>query len=86
MFRYELIPVLLDISKAAVKEKIIRVCVSTWKNLLIKAKKYSMPVMIGAKVLDFLEVLNSRKLSDEELAADVAFLRDELVIAYNSLK
>jgi V-type H+-transporting ATPase subunit H len=83
--RYEVIPLLLGISRAAVKEKIIRVCLAVWANLLSRARRLTIPVMIGCKVLDFIENLASRKLADEELLADITYVREELTKAFQSL-
>lgn len=83
--RYELIPALLDLSRAAVKEKIIRLCLACWSNFLRKAPKVSTSVMIGAKILDYVELLSSRKVADEEMQQDLNFLKEELTKAYQSL-
>lgn len=83
--RYEVIPLLLDICRTAVKEKIIRVCLAVWANLLSKARRIAVPVMIGCKVLDFVENLLSRKIADEELLADAIYVKDELAKAFQSL-
>lgn len=84
--KYEVIPLLLDLARATVKEKLLRVCLASWRNFLENARESSISVMIGAKVLDFIEHLCSRKISDEEMSGDLLFLKNELVTAYQSLK
>lgn len=76
---------MLDLARSAMKEKVIRLCVACWANFLIKARRIAIPVMIGAKVLDFVEHQLSRKLADEEMISDLHYIRDELVKAFQSL-
>lgn len=76
----------MDLAKSAVKEKLVRLCLAIWKNFLLKARKDMIPVFVGAKVLDFIEHLSSRKISDEEMLADMTFIKEELIKAYQSLK
>lgn len=67
----------------------MRICMATWKNLISNkaSKAHAIPVMIGAKLLDYLETLLSRGgLKDEEVLADANLIRDDLNKAYHSLK
>jgi V-type H+-transporting ATPase subunit H len=82
---FSLIPALLDVARNAIKEKVVRLIISTWRNYLSKCPNVAVPVMIGAKVLEYLESFSSNKIADEEAAADVAVLKEELVLAYQSL-
>lgn len=73
-----LIPLLADVARSAVKEKVTRVTVATLRNILAKAPEANAPVMLGAKCLTLSENLLSRKWSDEEIEQDLNYIRDEL--------
>ncbi|SOV09737.1 related to vacuolar ATP synthase subunit H [Ustilago sp. UG-2017a] len=73
-----LIPLLADVARTAVKEKVTRVTVATLRNILAKAPEANAPVMLGAKCLTLSENLLSRKWSDEEIEEDLNYIRDEL--------
>lgn len=82
----QLIPSLLDVAKGAIKEKIQRIVISTWRNLLMATPSLSLPVMIGARVLEYLEnLLAAGRLTDEETVADITILREALLKAIQSL-
>lgn len=42
--------------------------------------------MIGSKVLEFIEHLSLRKITDTEMLGDLVFVKDELTKAYQTLK
>lgn len=84
--RYEVIPLLLDVARATSHAKIARMCLACWVNFLQRAKRIAVPVMIGARVLEYLDHLAGRKVADEEMQADLLLLREELTKAYQSLK
>lgn len=73
-----LIPLLADVARNAVKEKVTRVTVATLRNLLTKAPDVNAPVMLGSKCLQLSENLLSRKWSDEEIEDDLSYIRTEL--------
>lgn len=73
-----LIPLLADVARNAVKEKVTRVTVATFRNLLAKAPDANAPVMLGAKCLTLSENLLTRKWSDEEIEEDLNYIKDEL--------
>ncbi len=73
-----LIPLLADVARNAVKEKVTRVTVATFRNLLAKAPEVNAPVMLGSKVLTLSENLLSRKWSDEEIEDDLQYIKSEL--------
>lgn len=82
----QLIPSLLEVAKGAIKEKIQRIVISTWRNLLLATPSLSLPVMIGARVLEYLEgLLAGSRLTDEETVADISLLREALLKAIQSL-
>ncbi|KAF9459349.1 armadillo-type protein [Collybia nuda] len=83
--KYDIIPLLIDVAQGAVKEKVIRVIVATFRNLITKAPASNLPAMLVAQLLPFVKNLCSRKWSDEDILEDVQFLRDELNTNFQSL-
>ena len=83
--KYDIIPLLTDVAQAAVKEKVIRVIVSTFRGLVTKAPAANLPAMLVAQLLPFVKNLSTRKWSDEDIIEDVHFLRDELSARFESL-
>ncbi|TKY88153.1 hypothetical protein EX895_002863 [Sporisorium graminicola] len=73
-----LVPLLVDVARNAVKEKVTRVTVATFRNLLAKAPDVNAPVMLGSKCLTLAENLLSRKWSDEEIEEDLEYIKAEL--------
>ncbi|CAG8676541.1 11796_t:CDS:10 [Funneliformis mosseae] len=72
-------------SYRAIKEKIIRVIIGTFKNLVDKAPEANLPAMLVARLLNFCENLSSRKWSDNEIVEDIEFLKDQLQENFHSL-
>ncbi|TFK55012.1 ATPase, V1 complex, subunit H [Heliocybe sulcata] len=83
--KYDIIPLLTDVAQAAVKEKVIRVVVATFRNLITKAPSANLPSMLVAQLLPFMKNLSTRKWSDEDVLEDVQFLQDELKSRFDSL-
>ncbi|GAA5963528.1 hypothetical protein JCM8115_003399 [Rhodotorula mucilaginosa] len=84
--RYNLIPLLLDLAKQAIKEKILRVVVSTFRNLVTRAPKQNLAPMLVAKVLPWIQQsMQGRKFSDDEIKEDVDFLADELKSSFDGM-
>ncbi|KPV72809.1 uncharacterized protein RHOBADRAFT_17772 [Rhodotorula graminis WP1] len=83
--QYNLIPLLLDVSKRAIKEKVIRVALASFRNLVTKAPKANLAPMLVAKVLPYVQTLQGRKFSDDEIKDDVDFLVDELKSSFAGL-
>ncbi|KAJ9065428.1 H(+)-transporting V1 sector ATPase subunit H [Entomophthora muscae] len=76
--QHNIIPLLIEIAKTTGKEKLIRVIVGTFKNLLEKAAESNISVMIGHKLYEFVDALSSRKWNDTEIQEDLEFLKTEL--------
>ncbi|KAE8541444.1 hypothetical protein D1P53_002804 [Cryptococcus gattii VGV] len=76
--KYDVVAILTDVAKAAVKEKVTRVVVATFRNLLAIAPSQNLPSMFVTKLLPFIVSLQSRKWSDEEIVEDLEYLKDEL--------
>ncbi|POY73016.1 hypothetical protein BMF94_4002 [Rhodotorula taiwanensis] len=84
--RYNLIPLLLDLAKQAIKEKILRVVVSTFRNLVVRAPKQNLAPMLVAKVLPWIQTsLQGRMFSDDEIKDDVEFLAGELKSSFDGM-
>ncbi|KWU42070.1 ATPase, V1 complex, subunit H [Rhodotorula sp. JG-1b] len=84
--RYNLIPLLLDLAKQAIKEKILRVVVSTFRNLVTRAPKQNLAPMLVAKVLPWIQQsMQGRMFSDDEIKDDVDFLANELKSSFDGM-
>ncbi|KAH9857819.1 ATPase V1 complex subunit H [Lenzites betulinus] len=83
--RFDVIPLLVDVAQGAAKEKVIRVIVATFRNLVSKAPQANLPAMLVAHLLPFAKNLSSRKWTDEDIVEDIQFLRDELSARFESL-
>ncbi|KAF9583980.1 H(+)-transporting V1 sector ATPase subunit H [Lunasporangiospora selenospora] len=83
--KYDVIPQLIEIAKSAIKEKVIRVTIATFKNLIQKAPEENLAPMAAVKLLTFCENLAQRKWSDGEILEDVNFLKNELESNFQTL-
>ncbi|KAE8232987.1 hypothetical protein CF326_g1976 [Tilletia indica] len=76
--KFGIIPLLADIARRAVKEKVIRIIFSTFKNLLTRAPDANAPAMIGSRLLPLSETLAARKWSDEDIEEDLKAVQEVL--------
>ncbi|GAA5806858.1 hypothetical protein MFLAVUS_000206 [Mucor flavus] len=83
--RCQVIPTLIELAKSAVKEKVIRVIIATFRNFIEKAPAENMSAMLVAKLLPLCEQLSTRKWADPEIADDIAFTQSELQRSFQSL-
>ncbi|KAF8894443.1 armadillo-type protein [Infundibulicybe gibba] len=83
--KYDIIPLMINVAQGAVKEKVIRVIVATFRNLVTIAPDSNLPAMLVAQLLPFAKNLCGRKWSDEDILEDVQFLKDELNTNFQSL-
>ncbi|KIK63759.1 hypothetical protein GYMLUDRAFT_450965 [Collybiopsis luxurians FD-317 M1] len=83
--KFDIIPLLTDVAQNAVKEKVIRVIVATFRNLVSKAPSANLPAMLVAQLLPYAKNLCGRKWTDEDIVEDVQYLRDELSANFQSL-
>lgn len=67
-----------EVGAATNKEKVIRVIMATYSNLLHKAPEVNAHALLGAKVLPLVENLAARKWSDEDLSANLTELQASL--------
>ncbi|KAI0736579.1 ATPase V1 complex subunit H [Fomitopsis betulina] len=82
---YDIVPLLTDVAQNAAKEKVIRVIVATFRNLITKAPAANLPAMLVSQLLPFAKNLCTRKWSDEDILDDVQYIRDELNARFESL-
>ncbi|KAI9347485.1 ATPase V1 complex subunit H [Pilaira anomala] len=81
----QVIPTLVELAKCAVKEKVIRVIIATFRNLIEKAPAENMSAMLVAKLLPLCDHLATRKWTDTEIAEDIAFIQNKLQQNFQSL-
>ncbi|VDC06696.1 unnamed protein product [Peniophora sp. CBMAI 1063] len=83
--KFDIIPLFVDVAKAAVKEKVIRVIIATFSNLVSKAPTSNLPSLLTSSALPFLTNLSSRKYTDPDIPADLSYLIATLTSAFDSL-
>ncbi|KAG0021863.1 H(+)-transporting V1 sector ATPase subunit H [Entomortierella chlamydospora] len=83
--KYDVIPILVEIAKSAIKEKVVRVIISTLRNLVEKAPEANLAAMAAVKLLTFTENLSTRKWSDGEILEDINYLKTELEENFQTL-
>ncbi|ORX91370.1 ATPase V1 complex subunit H [Basidiobolus meristosporus CBS 931.73] len=83
--KYDVIPAFLNVAKASVKEKVIRVVFATYRNLLEKAPEENMAALLVHKILNFTKNLATRKWSDPDIIDDLEYIRAELEENFQSL-
>ncbi|KAJ8959192.1 hypothetical protein NQ318_022454 [Aromia moschata] len=83
MNKFNVIPILADILSDSVKEKVTRIILAVFRNLIEKpddqqvAKEHCI-AMVQCKVLKQLAILEQRKFDDEDVTQDVEFLTEKL--------
>lgn len=90
MNRFNVIPILADILSESVKEKVTRIILATFRNLIEKCEEQETSrnnaiAMVQCKVLKQLEILQGRKFEDSDIAEDVEFLNDRLQASVQDL-
>lgn len=76
--KFDIISILADVARNAVKEKVVRVIVATLRNLAEKAPNANISAMLGCKCLPLMESLSGRKWSDEEITQDIDAVKELL--------
>ncbi|XP_013407528.1 V-type proton ATPase subunit H [Lingula anatina] len=90
MNKYNVIPILADILGESVKEKVTRIILATFRNLLEKPQDreiiqdHSLS-MVQCKVLKQLQLMEGRKFDDPDLEDDVQFLSEKLQASVQDL-
>lgn len=75
--KFQLIPLLAELAKNALKEKVIRLVVAALRNLATQTPAL-LPVMLAHKLQPLVASLAGRKWSDEEIFEDLQWLLVEL--------
>ncbi|KAI8928767.1 armadillo-type protein [Entophlyctis helioformis] len=75
---HKILPLLADVARSAIKEKVVRVVVSTYRNLITKAPSENIIAMLGNKILPLCETLATRKYSDTEINEDLVLIVEQL--------
>ncbi|KAI6151039.1 ATPase V1 complex subunit H [Pisolithus tinctorius] len=83
--RFEIVPLLTSVAHEAAKEKVTRVIIATFRNLVTKAPSANLPAMLVSELLPFTKNLAAGKWSDEDILEDIQFVRDELETNFASL-
>ncbi|KAJ1902952.1 H(+)-transporting V1 sector ATPase subunit H [Coemansia sp. S17] len=77
--RLDVIAITAEIARSAVKEKVVRIVVALWANLLRLAASANVPAMLVARVPACLATLGAgRSFKDEDLRSDLKQLAEEL--------
>ncbi|KAL9925675.1 V-type proton ATPase subunit H isoform X3 [Glossina fuscipes] len=83
MNKFSVIPILADILNDCAKEKVTRIILAVFRNLIEKptdpqvAKEHCI-AMVQCKVLKQLSILEQRRFDDEDISADVEYLTQRL--------
>lgn len=92
MSKYTVIPTLGDILSESVKEKVTRIILATYRNLLEKPDDKEVArdnaiTMVQCKVLKQLEILkqSGQKFEDEDIKDDIEFLSEKLLTSIQDL-
>ncbi|XP_034256979.1 V-type proton ATPase subunit H isoform X1 [Thrips palmi] len=90
MNKFNVIPILADILSDSVKEKVTRIILAVFRNMIEKptdsqtSKDHCM-AMVSSKVLKQLSILEQRKFDDEDIVADIEFLNERLQASVQDL-
>ncbi|XP_055371601.1 V-type proton ATPase subunit H isoform X1 [Condylostylus longicornis] len=83
MNKFNVIPILADILNDCAKEKVTRIILAVFRNLIEKpeepqvAKEHCI-AMVQSKVLKQISILQQRRFDDEDIIADIEFLSEKL--------
>lgn len=83
MNKFNVIPILADILSDSAKEKVTRIILAVFRNLIEKPEdaqvsKEHCIAMVQCKVLKQLSILEQRRFDDEDITSDVEFLTEKL--------
>merc|ERR1719481_2416562 len=81
--KFGVIPILADILSDAQKEKVSRIILAVFRNLIekpeeLEIKKENCISMVQCKVLKQLELLEQRKFDDEDIQEDIEYLSEKM--------
>ena len=67
--------VLVHVAQKALKNKVVRLVVSIWRNMLDASEEENAMRLLGAKVLPLCDTLQERRYPDGELQEDLAYVQ-----------
>jgi len=81
------IPVLADILRNSQKEKVTRIIIATFRNLLEKPEECKMACvsLIQSKLLPIFNVLSSKAWGDEDIKEDIEYITEKLSLSLQDL-
>jgi len=87
---YSIIPIVADILNATEKEKVKRICLALFRNLIEKPDDLDVIRANSLRLLQFklkkiLELMNQAQISDPEIIDDVEFLSKKLDLLVNDV-
>ncbi|XP_050423340.1 V-type proton ATPase subunit H-like [Adelges cooleyi] len=87
---FNVIPILADILGDSAKEKVTRIILAVFRNLLEKPEdsstsKEHCSVMVQCEVLKQLSILEQRNFNDEDIVEDIQFLNERLQASVKDL-
>jgi V-type H+-transporting ATPase subunit H len=90
MNKFNVIPILADILSDCAKEKVTRIILAVFRNLIEKPEdaqvsKEHCIAMVQCKVLKQLSILEQRRFDDEDITSDVEFLTEKLQTSVQDL-
>jgi V-type H+-transporting ATPase subunit H len=85
-----IVPILSDILSESVKEKVTRIILATYRNMLEKPTEKELKTdnalaMVQCKVLKQLQLMEGRKCDDPDIVEDVQFLNETLQASVQDL-
>jgi len=88
--KYNVVPILADILSESAKEKVTRIILATFRNMLEKPTEREITQdhalsMVQCKVLKQLELLEGRKFDDPDITEDIEFLKETLQTSVQDL-
>ena len=83
LHKFGVIPILADILTDAQKEKVSRIILAVFRNLIEKPEdaqitKENCISMVQCKVMKQLEFIEQRKFDDEDIQGDIEFLKEKM--------
>eukprot|EP00095_Tigriopus_kingsejongensis_P010208 maker-scaffold78_size404448-snap-gene-1.9 protein:Tk10208 transcript:maker-scaffold78_size404448-snap-gene-1.9-mRNA-1 annotation:"v-type proton atpase subunit h isoform x2" len=90
LHKFGVIPILADILTDAQKEKVSRIILAVFRNLIEKPEDRQMVKencisMVQCKVMKQLEFIEQRKFDDEDIQADIEFLKEKMEASLQDL-
>jgi len=88
--KFGVIPILADILSDAQKEKVSRIILAVFRNLIEKptepeVRKENCISLVQCKVMKQLELLEQRKFEDEDIQEDITFLTERMTASVQDL-